>query len=375
MQSIDRRSWLKKSTLASLGWGLTLQAMAGEDYLPRQFNGNADLINLGFNENPYGISPLAKQAINDFMGNANRYPMNVKEVAAFKKTLAERLGVGENNLLLTAGSGEGLNLLARAYAGGDLVTATPTFPILPSTSKKMGVSVQEIPLTEDKLHDLVAMQKAITPKTSLVYICNPSNPTGTTVNPESLKAFCLEASRTTNVVIDEAYIDLVDPPMNVSMRQLIHDNPRMIIISTFSKIHAMAGLRVGYIVSHPSTIQQLESSYFQQAGMCVSVLSSVAAAASLNDQQHIESCKKKNAAVRQYTFEKLQQMGYRTIPSHTNFLFFATPGYPGDFARDMLEKHKIVLRSYTYPDGKWARVSIGTQSEMDVFLNKLKEMR
>jgi histidinol-phosphate aminotransferase len=375
MQSIDRRSWLKKSTLASLGWGLTLQAMAGEDYLPRQFNGNADLINLGFNENPYGISPLAKQAINDFMGNANRYPMNVKEVAAFKKTLAERLGVGENNLLLTAGSGEGLNLLARAYAGGDLVTATPTFPILPSTSKKMGVSVQEIPLTEDKLHDLVAMQKAITPKTSLVYICNPSNPTGTTVNPESLKAFCLEASRTTNVVIDEAYIDLVDPPMNVSMRQLIHDNPRMIIISTFSKIHAMAGLRVGYIVSHPSTIQQLESSYFQQAGMCVSVLSSVAAAASLNDQQHIESCKRKNAAVRQYTFEKLQQMGYRTIPSHTNFLFFATPGYPGDFARDMLEKHKIVLRSYTYPDGKWARVSIGTQSEMDVFLNKLKEMR
>lgn len=374
MQTIDRRSWLKKSTLASLGWGITLQAMAGEDYLPRQLNDTNGIINLGFNENPYGISPLARKAINDMMGMTNRYPMNVKEVAAFKKNLAEKLGVSENNLLLTAGSGEGLNLLARAFSGGELVTATPTFPILPSTSKKLGVTVREIPLNAEKVHDLPAMLQAIQGNTSLVYVCNPANPTGTVADPEKLKTFCQEASKRTTVVIDEAYIDLVDAPLNISMRSMVHDNPRIVIISTFSKIHAMAGLRIGYIIGHPTTIQQLQDNLFQQAGSCISVLSSAAASASLNDKTYLDECKKNNAAVRQYTLQRLEELGYRTIPSHTNFLFFATPGYPGDFAKDMLEKNKIILRSSNYADGKWARVSIGLRSEMDIFLDKLKGM-
>lgn len=375
MRAIDRRSWLKKSFLASAGLGLSLRAMAGEDYLPRNVHAPADIINLGFNENPYGISPLARQAILDKMGMSNRYPMNVKEVATFKKALAESLGVGEKNILMTAGSGEGLNLLARSYSSGDLVTATPTFPILPNTSKKLGITVKEIALTPDKVHDLPAIENAVNTQTSLVYICNPANPTGTVIDPEKLSRFCIAVARQATVVIDEAYIDLVDPPNNISMKSLVHDNPRIVVIGTFSKIHAMAGLRVGYIVGHPTTIQQLEGSYFQQASSCISVLSSLAAAASLSDKAYLADCKKKNAAVRKHTMEHLQQMGYQTIPSHTNFLFFATPGYIGDFARDMLEKHNIILRSSTYTDGKWARVSIGTQQEMEVFLDKIKLMR
>lgn len=140
--TINRRHWLKQSTLAALGLTASLNSLGGEDYLPKDLgqllpNSNPSLINLGSNENPYGLSPLAKKAISDLIGQAHRYQYNIPHVQEFRKQLADYYGVTTDHLLLTPGSGEALNLLARHYSKGNLVTATPTFGILPNTAKKL----------------------------------------------------------------------------------------------------------------------------------------------------------------------------------------------------------------------------------------------
>lgn len=372
MGSLNRRNWIKQSSLATLGVGITLRSLGGEDYLPRNFGSESGLINLGSNENPYGISPKAREAISNMIGESNRYAFNVSSLQSFKKQLADYYGVTPAHILVTAGSGEGLALLARHFNKGNIVTATPTFGILPSTAKKIGTEVIEVPLTTTKVHDLNAMLKAITEKTGLAYICNPANPTSTILKPPSLKNFCIEASRKTVVLVDEAYIDFLDAPDNESMLTLIESNPNVLVIRTFSKIHAMAGLRVGFLIGHPSLIKQIEPNYFQNSQFAVSVLSQTAALASLTDKEHAIQSKIKNAVARKYAIDEISELGYTVIPSYTNFIFFQLKNYSGDFSQDMLAK-KIIIRSSEYSDGKWARVSVGTLEEMKQFIQVLKK--
>lgn len=363
----NRREWLKLSSLAVLGSGLSLRSMANEEGLTRLFGAEKGLINLGSNENPYGISPKAKQAIIDMLGEANRYAFNIPTLQSFRKDLATYYKVTEDNVLVTAGSGEGLALMARHFSRGNIIAATPTFGILPNTAKKIGTELIEIPLTAEKVHDLPKMLAAINDKTQLVYVCNPANPTSTVLQPAELKNFCIEASKKAVVLVDEAYIDFLEAPYNESMISLIDKNPNVAVIRTFSKIHAMAGLRVGFIIAHASLIKQLEPNYFQNSQFAVSCLSLTAAQASMGDEEHRKQCREKNAAARAYTIQSIQQLGIRCIPSYTNFIFFHLDKYPGDFAKDMLSKNSMIVRSSQYPDGKWARVSIGTMDEMKKF--------
>jgi histidinol-phosphate aminotransferase len=378
--SIHRRNWLKQSALAALGFSVSLNSLAGEDYLPKDLsqllpNTNPSLINLGSNENPYGLSPHAKKAISDLINNSHRYQYNIPHVQEFRKQLADQLGVTTDHLLLTPGSGEGLNLLARHYSKGNLVTATPTFGILPNTAKKIGVDVKEIPLDNQKVHDLPAMLKAIDSNTAQVYLCNPANPTGTVLHPNELKSFCEEASKKTVVTLDEAYLEFLDAPYNESMLPLIKNgNKNIVLLRTFSKIHAMAGLRVGYILADPATIKELKENYFGNSNFCMSALSLTAAMASLKDVEHQLKSKKLNAAARQFTQDGLKKAGFDYIPSYTNFIYFNLKNYKGDFATDMLAKN-IVLRSSDQPDGKWGRVSIGTLEEMKSFLKTMESMK
>jgi histidinol-phosphate aminotransferase len=169
------------------------------------------------------------------------------------------------------------------------------------------------------------------------------------------------------VLIDEAYIDFLNPPDNESMFSLTSSNPNVAVVRTFSKIHGMAGLRIGFLVGHPDLIRSLEANYFQHTQIAISNLSQAAALASLKDEQHRQSCKMKNAEAREFTLHALQDLHIRCIPSFTNFMFFSLGDYKGDFAQDMLSKNGIILRSSVYGDGKWGRVSIGTLDEMRKF--------
>lgn len=372
---LNRRDWLKQSALAAMAVGFSSRALAGEDYLPRNFGSELNLLNLGSNENPYGMSPAARQAIAELINTANRYAYNVPVIQSFKKDLAAAYGVSTDHLLITAGSGEALNLLARHFSKGNLVTATPTFAILPNTAKKIGVAVKEIPLDAGKVHDLKAMLAAIDNQTSQVYVCNPANPTSTIVKPSDLRNFCEAASQRAMVTIDEAYIDFLDAPDNESMISLVQQgNKNICVVRTFSKIHAMAGMRIGFVVAHPDTIKALAANYFGNANFCVGSLPITAAMASLKDPKHRETCKQKNATARAYTINELTKLGYQPVPSYTNFIFFPLKNYPGDFAKDMLAKN-VVLRSNDLPDGKWCRVSVGTIEEMNSFIKLMQAIR
>ncbi|TAL51048.1 MAG: histidinol-phosphate aminotransferase family protein [Chitinophagaceae bacterium] len=366
--SINRRQWLQQTSITALGLGFSFRSMGNEEGLPRFLGPGNSLINLGANENPYGISSNAKQAVSDMITEANRYQFNVTSLQSFKKKLGDYYQVNENQVLVTAGSGEGLALLARHFNKGNIVTADITFAILPNTAKKIGTKVIEVPLTKDKVHDLPALLAAINNETQLVYICNPANPTATILKPAVLKSFCEEASKKAVVLIDEAYLDFLDIPDNESMIGLIEKNPNVLVIKTFSKIHAMAGLRIGFIIGHPSLISKLQPDYFQNTQLAVSNLSLAAAMASLTDESHKAMSKQKNEAARKYTMDEMKKLGIEFIPSHTNFIFYPVKKYSGDYASDMLEKNKIVLRSNKYADGQWARVSIGTMDEMKEFI-------
>ncbi|HUR12323.1 MAG TPA: aminotransferase class I/II-fold pyridoxal phosphate-dependent enzyme [Flavitalea sp.] len=371
MAALNRREWLRTSSLAAFGLGLTLPSMANEEGITRNFGSDTSLINLGSNENPYGISPLARKAIVDMFPDANRYQFNVPSIRSFREPLANHFGLSANQILITAGSGEALSLLARHFSKGNIVLATPTFGILGNSAKKLDTKLIEVPLTEEKVHDLPAMMRAINDQTQLVYIVNPANPTGTIVPTETLRNFCIEAAKKTVVLIDEAYVDFLDDSRNASMMGLLRDQPNIVIVRTFSKIHGMAGLRVGFVAGHPSLIQKLEENYFSSTQYTVSNLTIAAALASLGDKEHARSSREKNAAAREFTQNTLRELGQLYIPSSTNFIFFKLKNYSGDFARAMLAKN-IVLRSSSYPDGKWCRVSIGTMQEMQQFAKVIK---
>jgi histidinol-phosphate aminotransferase len=371
----SRRLWLKQTSLAALGLGFSFRSMGSEDGLTKLIESENKLINLGSNENPYGISAKARQAILDMMGETNRYQFNVTSLQPFKKQLANYYKVNEDQVIITPGSGDGLNSLARCFSKGNIVTADITFGVLPAMAKKVGTKVIEIPLTADKVHDLPAMLAAINNETQLVYICNPANPSSTFIKPATMKSFCIEAAKKTVVLIDEAYLDFIDPADNESMIGLIEKNPNILVIKTFSKIHAMAGLRIGFIVGHSTMINKIQSVYFQSSQIAVSNLSMAAAMASLADEEHKLMSKQKNEAARNYTITELKKMGISPVPSYTNFIFYPLKNYTGDFAQDMFEKHNIILRSNTYTHEKWARVSVGTIDEMQTFCSVIKEIK
>lgn len=367
-QQSSRRQWIQQSSLALVGLGFSFKSIANEEGFRRITGLENGVINLGSNENPYGISPKAKQAILDMMSETNRYQFNVASLQSFKKTIGDYYKVGENQVLVTAGSGEGLALLARHFNKGNIVTADITFGILPSTAKKIGTKVIEVPLTKEKVHDLPAMLKAVNAETQLVYICNPANPSSTLIANSALKSFCEEASKKTIVLIDEAYNEFLENGAHQSMINIIDKNPNVLVIKTFSKIHAMAGLRIGFIIGHSSLISKLQPNYFQSSQMCISNLAMAAAMASLGDNEHQQMSRQKNDAAKKYTVEELKKLGIDVSPSYTNFIFFPLKKYKGSFAGDMFDKHKIILRSNQYADGQWARVSIGTMDEMKRFI-------
>jgi histidinol-phosphate aminotransferase len=369
--TINRRDWLRNNSLAAIGMGIGFRSMGNEGGITRSFGAPEGLINLGSNENPYGISPKAKEAILGMLSEAHRYQFNVPSLQNFSDVIAKHCNVNGDQVLITAGSGDALHLLARHFNKGNLVTATPTFATLPNTAKKLGTKVIEVPLTPEKTHDLPAMLRAITGDTQMVYLCNPANPSSTIIAPNVLKDFCIEASKKAVVVVDEAYIDFLNATDKESMIGLTGKNPNIIVLRTFSKIHAMAGLRVGFVVGHASIIDSLDKNYFGSTQMTVSNLSLAAAMASLKDEAHLLDCKQKNMAARNYTFNALKDMNINCIPSYTNFLFFPLGKYPGDFSQDMFKKN-VIVRSNNYADGKWARVSVGTMDEMKKFIELMK---
>lgn len=316
-------------------------------------------IRLASNENPYGMAPSARQAIMDMWKEHAWY--NAAAVPMLRSVYAKHVGVPEDYVLVTAGSGDVLSIVALAYAmhGGEVLTPWPTYEGLPRYAESMGATVHKVALDGDLAHDLAAMDRRHVNSVDLVFVCNPNNPTGTLTDGAKLRDFVTTASKKSVVLVDEAYHDFVTAPAYTSMIDLVTKGENVIISRTASKIHGLAGLRTGFAIARPDIIARLQPCVTSFPG----VFGARAAAASIQDTAYQNMCRDRNAEGRAIMAEAIGKMGRRMTTSHTNFVFFDT-GMPVEQVQAAMRTKGFLIGRAFPPYTTWARISIGTPDEM-----------
>jgi histidinol-phosphate aminotransferase len=387
MNLVSRRQWLKQSALTTGGiltamslsddafgksaFGMTPYKGASalrENYhiaFPDRENLKARLL---ANENPWGPSKKAIAAIADSASKGNRYVYNssIKMI----ELLAKKESVTTEHILLAAGSTDILEKTAFALCmkGGNVISADPSYLSLVKTAQAIGATWKNIPLRPDYAHDLDAMEKAIDADTKLIYICNPNNPTGTLTPIDEIKAFIRRVDSKVPIFLDEAYLELLDDGTQQSAAGLINEGFDVIISRTFSKIHGMAGLRIGYMVAKPERVKMIQQLVRTEMG--ISVTSLEGAMASLSDVDFQNYTRANNKINRDYLFEELKKAGLSPIPSHTNFILFPIQMPAKEMLDKMLEKG-VGIRGYEINGKPYARVSVGTKEECKLFVKSL----
>lgn len=329
------------------------------------------LAKLNSNENAFGPAPEVIKAIVESASMGNRYGHG--DAATLIKMLAEKEGVAPENILLGPGSTDLLEKTAivQFMGGGNVVSADVSYMSLMNTAQRMGGVWKPVALTTDYAHDLSAMQEAIDSETKLVYICNPNNPTGSITDATALKDFCRQAAKKTPVFVDEAYLEFMADPEEQTMAGLVKEGHDVMVARTFSKIHGMAGLRIGYLVATPERIERITSMVRGTMGLCLTSLKG--AIASVQQESFLAKCRDWNMESRAFTTEAVKGLGYSFIPSYTSFLIFPIAMESQPFMRGMYEKG-VAVKTYNLYDKTWCRVSMGTMEEMKLFVESFKQV-
>jgi histidinol-phosphate aminotransferase len=328
-------------------------------------------IKIASNENPLGPSPRAVAAIRGALADLHRYPESTSPVLVAR--LAERHGVDPSSLLVGNGSNELIELLARALLapGDEAVVSEHAFAVYAIIVGAAGGRVVSVPM-DGFDHDLAAMAAAVTDRTKLLFVANPNNPTGTIVRRPAWRAM-LAALRGRDVVVvaDEAYAEFVeDPAWPDTIAERGDDDPPVVSLRTFSKVYGLAGLRVGYAVG-PSEIVDLMGRVRQP--FSVNTLAQVAAAAALDDREHVERTLANNRAGMAYLTRELRRLGVPWVPSHANFLLIEAGR--GAAVHDRLLRAGVITRPmevYGFP--RHLRVTIGTPDENRRFVEALEHL-
>jgi histidinol-phosphate aminotransferase len=323
------------------------------------------------NENPFGPSAKAKQALIDAVPVSFRYA--IKQVDDLGEKIATHEGIKKEQLAVADGSTSLLHACAVLFSqnGGEIISGDPSYTDLVEAAEVLHANWIKVPLTKDYRLDLDAFEKSITSKTSLVYICNPNNPTGTVLETEKLRAFCERVSKKTTVFIDEAYIDYLGDPKKHSMIDLVKKGSNVIVARTFSKLYGFAGLRVGYIVAQEEMIKRVAEIIWPDAGL--SSTSIAAASAGFQETDFLKDALKKTIASKEYLYDVLKKEGYEYIPSSTNFVMFPSHIDAERFVEEML-KRGVGVRPWKLNQKDYCRVSIGTMEEMEIFAKAFKEI-
>ena len=316
---------------------------------------------LNSNENPYGPSPAAVLAIRDAIAESFRYPDDVETVLG--ETVAKLHGVTTGEVLLANGSSNVLHAVAAAFlpGGKTLVTAVPTFEALWFHARDN--KVVRVPLTATHAHDLDKMLEA-SRGASLVYLCNPNNPTATITPKAAVRAFLDAVPAETVVLVDEAYHHYADSADYESVIPLVAKKPNLVVARTFSKIYAMAGLRCGYAIAQKPLIDKLQT---HQAFNAMNVMACVAGRASLLDSEHAAASKKKNRETRAWIVGELEKLGYASLPSEANFFMVDIKKEVKPVIEALRERGVRVGRRFA-PMPTHLRVTVGTREEMQRFL-------
>ncbi|MEK4367826.1 histidinol-phosphate transaminase [Paenibacillus sp. FSL H7-0940] len=329
--------------------------------------GLEQVIKLASNENPYGSSPAALEAITREMTNISIYPDGSS--VELTGVLAKHLGVERNNLIFGCGSDEIIALITRAFflPGDETIMADQTFSVYKSNADIEGAVSIEVPL-KDGTHDLSAMLAQINDKTKAVWVCNPNNPTGTIISEQELTAFMDRVPAHVMVILDEAYYEFVTDEAYPQSIPLIERYPNLVILRTFSKIYGLASLRIGYGIARPEIIDLINR---VREPFNTSRFGQVAAKAALLDQDFVQECSKRNATDRDYLQNEFARLGLSYFPSQGNFIMVDL-NMPSANAFQSLLKQGIIVRSgfNVYPT--YIRVSVGTSEQNRVFVTALE---
>ncbi len=365
--NLSRRSWLKQSALAAAVLPVS-NWYRGEDHFLTSVTRAAEdgKIKLNSNENAYGPGEAAKKAILESVKDINRYPWDI--ISTLKEEIAKKEGVTSDHIIITAGSTELLGLAGLTFGinGGEMLSCHPTFDFLLTYATRVGCTWPKTPLTSDYQFDLGAISNATGVNTKLIFICNPNNPTGVELPYDDLKYFCEYHATKYPVYIDEAYIELSPNGRASSMVGLIEKLPYLIVGRTFSKVHGLAGMRIGYGVAQPEIIDAMTRLNMGRS-MGISVPAAAAALASLHDSKFETLSRTKITEGRNLVCKAFDSMGVEYMPSSTNFVFFRNDKFQTDPVTAM-EKENILIRKYDSFPG-WTRVSIGTVEEMKLFVS------
>ena len=329
-----------------------------------------DLVQLNSNENPYGPSPAALDALARAQPLACRYPDSAEEELV--EALARLHRVTPARIVLGCGSSDILRMADAAFLSGGrtLVAAEPTFEAVLLYARVTHSDAVKVPLTSDFRHDLARMAAACDARTGLVYVCNPNNPTGTIVRGAELEAFLARVPASATVLVDEAYHHFVEDAAYRSATDWLAARPNLIVARTFSKIYGMAGLRLGYAIASEANAKALRA-HASWSNANAAVLA--AALASLGDETLVSTQRARINGARRALCVELERDGRRSIPSEANFVMIEI----GSDVKPLIEAFKakkILVGRRFAPLPTWLRVSVGRPEEMTAFLAVLREL-
>ncbi len=321
------------------------------------------VVKLASNEGPFPPFPAALEAMERSALELNRYPDG--GVWALRAALAERNGVGFEQLVVGAGADGIIDLLAQATLdpGDDVVCGWPSFPSYVLTAAKLGAEARRVPL-RDHAYDLDGLLAAIGPRTKLVYVCHPNNPTGTANGRAELVSFLDRLPEHVLCILDQAYFEYIDDPDYADGLELFREGRRIVVLRTFSKIYGLAGLRVGWAAA-PADVAEATSKV--RRAFDVAATAQAAALASLDDAQEIGRRRELNRNGRERLGEILRGHGVEPAgPARGNFLF-AEVGTGRELFERLLREGVIVrpLDGFGAPEA--IRVSVGTPEENEAF--------
>ena len=362
-KGMTRREWINRS--ATVFGGSLLGAVAGVQSLNAASTATLldKPVRMMFNENPYGPSQIARRAMRKAFEESNLYSMRGAK-GEFKELMARLNGVTPDHIAVGFGSGEILKkaALMNGIDKGELLSPSLTFETINRYAKTMKSNVNRIPMNKNIDIDLNRMNENVNNKTKMIYLCNPNNPTGSLMNTDDLESFCSQVSKKSIVFVDEAYHEYVTDSKYRSMIDLVKSGKNVIISRTASKVHGLAGLRVGFAITTPQIAKRLES-YLTDS---LNIIGLRAAIASYKDKRFQNFSIDMNNKAKKVVAEYLDTKGIQYLDSQTNFMFIKTDIEISDF-QPAMEKHGVLVGRPFPPFTNWCRLSMAKPEEMQKF--------
>ncbi|MFD1065243.1 histidinol-phosphate transaminase [Oceanobacillus locisalsi] len=328
------------------------------------------IVKLASNENPYGFSDKVKNVFQANEPAFHIYPDGY--TAELRYLISEKLNIRPESLIFGSGSEEIIQMLCRSYltAEDQVIMATPTFPQYKHYSLIEGAEIIEHPVNTDGSHPLEKMLASVQENTKIIWICTPNNPTGMSLSKEELESFLKDCPSDVLVVLDEAYVEFLDPEKDPDALELLDKYTNLIVLRTFSKAYGLAGLRIGYGIADPLIVETLDK---VRGPFNTTSVAQQAAVIAFSDQDFIRHTYQENKKVLQQFQAFLTSIGWDYYESEANFLLVKTPG-SGIDVYDYLIRHGFIVRpGELLGIPNTARVTIGKEEDMKVLENALKE--